>query len=142
MASKTSRKEWVRGLPWAFGAGRYERKRLHWASERSVGYVFLIEDRVRNHPNPHLYQTGSKVRRSGLSRTCSGRAASSASLLRAGKPGIGLGCTSPVCLRLLSQRFMDGIETPKTSATSWRGLPRSTAASTLNLRSFEYGFIL
>src|SRR5829696_5133108 len=61
MASKTSRKEWVRGLPWAFGVGRYERKRLHWASERSVGYGFLIGESVRNHPNPHLYQTGSKV---------------------------------------------------------------------------------
>src|SRR5215203_2926636 len=60
MASRTSRKEWVRGLPWAFGMCRYERKRFHWASPRSVGYGFLIGDSVRNHPNPHLYQTGSK----------------------------------------------------------------------------------
>jgi hypothetical protein len=60
MASKTSRKEWVRGLPPAFGVGRYDRKRVHWGWERSVGYVFLIRDSVRNHPNPHPYQTGSK----------------------------------------------------------------------------------
>jgi hypothetical protein len=48
-----SRKEWVRGLPWAFGVGRYDRKQLHWASDRSVGYDFLIGDSVRNHPNPN-----------------------------------------------------------------------------------------
>src|SRR5215217_8034707 len=58
MASRTSRKEWVRGLPSAFGVGRYDRKRVHSASERSVGYVFLIEESVQNHPHP--YQTGSK----------------------------------------------------------------------------------
>jgi hypothetical protein len=37
---------------------------------------------------------------------------------------------------------IEGIETPKTSATRSRGIPRSTAASTFSLRSFEYGFIL
>ena len=36
---------------------------------------------------------------------------------------------------------MVGTETPKTSATRPRGMPRSTAESTLSLRSFEYGFI-
>src|SRR5829696_7728472 len=61
MACGPSREEWVRGLPWAFGVGRYERKRLHWTSERSVRYGFLIGDSVRNHPNPHLYQTGSET---------------------------------------------------------------------------------
>jgi hypothetical protein len=62
MASKTSRKEWVRGLRAAFGVGRQDRKRVHSASERSVGYVFLIEESVQNHPtNPHPYQTASKV---------------------------------------------------------------------------------
>jgi hypothetical protein len=53
------RKEWVRGLPSAFGVGRNDRKRVHSASERSVGYVFLIEESVQNYPNPHPYQTGS-----------------------------------------------------------------------------------
>jgi hypothetical protein len=61
MASRTSRREWVRGLPWAFGVGRYDRKQIHSVSERSVGYGFLIGDSVQNHPNPHLYQTGSKA---------------------------------------------------------------------------------
>src|SRR5215212_3169123 len=36
---------------------------------------------------------------------------------------------------------MVGSETPKTRATSFLGMPRSTAASTFNLRSFEYGFM-
>jgi hypothetical protein len=36
---------------------------------------------------------------------------------------------------------MVGSETPKTCATSFRSMPRSTAASTFNLRSFEYGFM-
>src|SRR4051794_7692422 len=61
MASRISRREWVRGLPSASGVGKYDRKRAHSASERSVGYGFLIEDSVRNHPNPHPYQTGSKM---------------------------------------------------------------------------------
>src|ERR671911_113238 len=61
MASKMPRGEWVRGLPWAVGVGRYDRKQDHWASERSVGYAFLIGDSVQNHPNPHPYQTGSQT---------------------------------------------------------------------------------
>src|SRR5215212_5607702 len=44
-------------------------------------------------------------------------------------------------LRLLSQRFMVGIDTEKVFATSSLGVPASTAESTLNLRSFEYGFM-
>src|SRR5918995_7029046 len=71
MASRTSRKEWVRGLPSAFGVGRYDRKRVHWASERSVRYVFLIGDSVRNHPNPHPYQTGSQRPKAKCSITAS-----------------------------------------------------------------------
>ena len=35
-------------------------KQVHSASERSVGYVFLTGDSVRNHPNPHPYQTDSQ----------------------------------------------------------------------------------
>src|SRR5215218_9229628 len=60
MASRIARKEWMRALPSAIGEGRYERKLVHSASERSVGYVFLIEESAQNHPNPHPYQTGSK----------------------------------------------------------------------------------
>jgi hypothetical protein len=36
---------------------------------------------------------------------------------------------------------MVGIDTEKVFATSSLGLPASTAASTLDLRSFEYGFM-
>jgi hypothetical protein len=36
---------------------------------------------------------------------------------------------------------MVGIDTEKVFATCSLGTPRSTAESTLNLRSFEYGFI-
>src|SRR5215207_406273 len=60
MASRTSRREWVRGLPSAFGLGRYGRKQFHSALERSVGYFFLIRKSVQSYPNPHPYQTGSK----------------------------------------------------------------------------------
>jgi hypothetical protein len=52
-----------------------------------------------------------------------------------------LGLHIPVSRRLFSQRFMVGIDTEKVFATSSLGLPASMAASTLNLRSFEYGFI-
>ena len=61
-----------------------------------------------------------------------------------GLPGIALGSTSPVSRRLFSQfsqRFMVGIDTEKVLAASSLGTPRSTAESTLTLRSFEYGFM-
>jgi hypothetical protein len=58
-----------------------------------------------------------------------------------GLPGIGSGSTSPLSRRLFSHRFMVGIETEKVFATSSLGVPASTAESTLNLRSFEYGFM-
>src|SRR5215208_2806700 len=72
MASRISRREWVRGLPPASGVGKYDRKRAHSASERSVGYGFLIRKSVRNHPNPHLYQTGSNAEggKQNLERRC------------------------------------------------------------------------
>jgi hypothetical protein len=37
---------------------------------------------------------------------------------------------------------MAGIDTEKVFATSSLGTPLSTAESTLNLRSFEYGFMV
>src|SRR5215204_6168420 len=46
--------------------------------------------------------------------------------------------TSPVRRLRLSQRLMVERETPKSSATSFLGMPRSIAASVFNLRSFEY----
>lgn len=56
-------------------------------------------------------------------------------------PGIGLGSTSPVWRRRLSQRLMVGTDTEKVVAASSLGTPWSTAASTLSLRSFEYRFM-
>jgi hypothetical protein len=52
-------------------------------------------------------------------------------------PGEGLGATSPVRPRRLSQRLSVEAETPKRATTSFLGTFRSTASSTLSLRSFE-----
>ena len=82
----------------------------------------------------------SRVRSSLFSR-CEGSHSWSAAPFTLGRPGIGLGSTSPLSRRLLSQRLMVGTDTEKVLATSSLGTPRSTAASTLNLRSFEYGFM-
>jgi hypothetical protein len=48
---------------------------------------------------------------------------------------------SPVCRLLLSQRLMVDRETPKRTAASFLGMPRSMAESTFRLRSFEYAFM-
>ncbi len=58
-----------------------------------------------------------------------------------GLPGILRVLTSPVRRRRLSQRFMVEREAPKSSETSFLGMPRSMAASVFNLRSFEYAFM-
>src|SRR5215204_3194156 len=79
--------------------------------------------------------------RSSLASRCLGSHSLSIVPFLEGLPGIGLGSTSPVSLRLLSQRFMVGIDTEKVFATCSLGVPASTAESTLNLRSFEYGFM-
>lgn len=56
---------------------------------------------------------------------------------------MGLGSTtSPLSLRLLNQRLIEGTEIPKIRATSLRGIPRSTAFNTFSLRFFEYAFML
>ena len=82
----------------------------------------------------------SRVRSSLASRSFGNQLRSIAPFLE-GLPGLGLGSTSPVSRRLFIQRFMVGVDTEKVFATSSLGTPRSTAASTLNLRSFEYGFM-
>jgi hypothetical protein len=81
-----------------------------------------------------------RVRSSFFSR-CFGSHSLSIIPFLEGLPGIALGLTSPVSRRLFSQRFMVGIDTEKVFATSSLGTPRSTAESTLSLRSFEYGFM-
>src|SRR5215204_5115708 len=86
------------------------------------------------------WRCSSRVRSSLASRCLGSHSLSIAPFLE-GLPGIGPGSTSPVSRRLFIQRFMVGIDTEKVLATSSLGLPASTAASTLNLRSFEYGFM-
>src|SRR5215208_984070 len=49
--------------------------------------------------------------------------------------------TSPVWRLLFNQRLMVERETPRSSWTSFLGMPRSIAASVFNLRSFEYAFM-
>ncbi len=79
--------------------------------------------------------------RSGSSSSCIGSHPASKAPFLAGGPGLGISPTSPVSLRRLSQRLIEGTEIPKTCATSLRGTPRSTASSTLSLRSFEYALM-
>src|SRR5215207_7697501 len=79
--------------------------------------------------------------RSSLASRCFGSHPLSITPFLGGLPGIGLGSTSAVSRRLLSQRFMVGTDTEKVFATSSLGVPASTVESTLNLRSFEYGFM-
>ncbi len=55
---------------------------------------------------------------------------------------MGDGATSPVSLRRLSHRLIEGTEIPKTRATSLRGVPPSTASNALSLRSLEYALML
>jgi len=86
------------------------------------------------------WRCSSRVR-SSLASRCLGSHSLSITPFLEGLPGIALGSTSPVSRRLFSQRFMVGIDTEKVLATSSLGVPASTAESTLDLRSFEYGFM-
>src|SRR5215204_3787268 len=82
----------------------------------------------------------SRVRSSFASRWWGSHSLSRVPFLE-GLPGIALGCTSPVSRRLFIYRFIEAATTEKVFATSSLGVPESTAESTLNLRSFEYGFM-
>src|SRR5215217_2118566 len=75
--------------------------------------------------------------RSGLNFSCWGSHCLKASPFTEGLPGIFIVSTPPVWRLLLSQRLMVDRETPKSSATSFLGMPPSIAASVFNLRSFE-----
>jgi len=85
-------------------------------------------------------QCSSRVR-SGLLLSWLGNHPSNRAPFLAGGPGIAEGSTSPVSLLSLSQRLIEGREIPKICATSFRGIPRSTASNTLSLRSFEYALM-
>jgi hypothetical protein len=50
---------------------------------------------------------------------------------------MGRGSMSPLSLLIFSQRFMEGNESPKTSTTSLRLMPRSTASNTFSLSSLR-----
>jgi hypothetical protein len=54
---------------------------------------------------------------------------------------MGRGSMSPLSLLIFSQRFMEGNESPKTSTTSLRLMPRSTASNTFSLSSLGYAFM-
>ncbi len=86
-------------------------------------------------------QCSDKVR-SGLHFKCPGNHSRKARPFTEGLPGIFIVSTPPVWRLLLSQRLMVDRETPKSSATSFLGMPRSMAASVFNLRSFEYAFMV
>jgi len=86
------------------------------------------------------WQCSSRVR-SGLLWSCEGSHSESIALFTAGGPGMGRASMSPLYLLIFSQRFMEGNETPKTSTTSLRFMPRSTASNTFSLRSLEYAFM-
>jgi hypothetical protein len=81
-------------------------------------------------------QCSFKVR-SGVLFSCSGSHSLKASPLTEGLPGLFIVSTSPLWRLLYSQRWMVEREIPKRSWTSFLGMPRSMAASVLNLRSLE-----
>ncbi len=58
-----------------------------------------------------------------------------------GRPGIGLGATSPVSCRCLRYRLIVASETPNSFTISVRGEPWSTARSTFARKSSEYAFM-
>ena len=82
------------------------------------------------------WQCSFKVK-SGFFSNCFGSHFFKALPLIDGLPGILWVLTSPVWRLLNNQRFMEDKETPKSSVTCFLGMPRSTAASTFNLRSLE-----
>ena len=98
--------------------------------------------------NPHAMRLLERLAvlsgrvRSGLFFRCSGSHSLRGKPFRPGGPGTPfLGCRPPLSRRTLSQRLMEGTDTSKVPATCSGGTPRSTASSTRDLRSIEYGFM-
>src|SRR5215210_4553785 len=102
--------------------------------------IVAVDTSTPESPSKHS-QCSASVR-SGLFSSWFGNHCSSIAPFLAGGPGMGLGSTSPLSLRLLNQRLIEGTEIPKMRATSLRGISRSTASNTFSLRSFEYAFML
>ena len=88
----------------------------------------------------HQEQCSSSVA-SACSTSRSGSAASSASRLTAGGPGIGFGASAPVSRCCFNHRLIVGSETANVATTSARFVPRLTAATTRSRKSSEYAFI-
>jgi hypothetical protein len=89
----------------------------------------------------HQAHCSAKVA-SARSARRSGKRSTSASIFTAGGPGTGFGANPPVSRSSRSQRVIVGTETANRSATSARGSPSATAATTRQRKSSEYGFIL
>src|SRR3954467_909244 len=59
MAFRISRRSWVLGRPCPLGRGRWGSMHSHSASDRSVGYLFLMRARVAKHPPRTTFHTAS-----------------------------------------------------------------------------------
>src|SRR5215211_1345717 len=122
--------------------GSYGRLFLSGHSPGSLRILRLIVASETSTPisSEKASQCSLRVRSEFLFR-CSGSHRLNASPLTEGLPGILWMSRSPVWRLLFSQRLMVERETPKSCWTSLLGMPRSMAASALNLRSFEYAFM-
>jgi hypothetical protein len=60
MALRISRRSWVLGRPNPLGEGRWGFMYLHSASDKSVGYVFLMRARVAKYPPRTTFHTASE----------------------------------------------------------------------------------
>ena len=88
----------------------------------------------------HQAQCSSSVA-SACSANRAGSAATNASPLTATGPGIAFGANAPVSRRCFNQRLIVGSDTRNVTTTSDRFVPRSTAPTTRERKSSEYGFI-
>ncbi len=113
----------------------------HPPGKRAMARLPTVEiDAATPRASSNASRCSSRVR-SGFAPRWDGSHSSRTAPLSGGRPGIGLGSTSPVSRRRLSQRLMVGTDTEKVLATFSLGFPSSTAASTRSLRSLEYGFM-
>src|SRR5829696_6571794 len=114
---------------------------VHPSSWRMARLIVAKDTRTPRAPS-HSSQWRSRVA-SSFSSSCSHNARLSSALerMRRLRPPERFGSRSSPSRRRLTQRLMVERETPKSSETSSRGRPRSTAPSTRSLRSFEYAFM-
>ncbi len=111
------------------------------SGRREILRLIVAVDTLTPKASSNASQCSLSVK-SGSFSSWLGNHSSSIAPFMAGGPGMGLGSTSPLSLRLLNQRLIEGRESPKIRATSLRAIPRSTASNTFSLRSFEYALML